>query len=190
MRDPSEFDRFYAGGVRRLTAQVYAMTGDRAEAEDLVHEAYARAWQRWDRIAGYADPEAWVRTVAFRAAVSSWRKTVNRLTAHRRHGPPDPAPEVRPDYVAVVAALRRISAEQRRAVVLHHLVGLSVEEVARETGAAVGTVKARLSRGRQAMLPYLTEERPGRDGAAGGGVAGRGRRAPGEMAEREARNHG
>ena len=46
MRDSSEFDAFYAATGRRLVAQVYAMTGDRAEAEDAVAEAYARAWQR------------------------------------------------------------------------------------------------------------------------------------------------
>jgi len=42
------------------------MTGSRAEAEDCVQEAYARAWQRWDKVSGYGDPEAWVRTVAVR----------------------------------------------------------------------------------------------------------------------------
>jgi RNA polymerase sigma-70 factor (ECF subfamily) len=157
MRDPRDYDAFYAGSVRRLTAQMYAMTGSRAEAEDLTQEAFARAWQNWEKVSGYGDPEAWVRTVACRLRVSVWRKTVNRLAAHHRHGPPDDIPGAGPDYVAIVAALRRIPAEQRRAIVLHHLVGLSVEETARETGVAPGTVKARLSRGRHAMAPYLTD---------------------------------
>jgi RNA polymerase sigma-70 factor (ECF subfamily) len=157
MRDPRVFDDFYMGHVRRLTSQMYAMTGSLAEAEDLVQEAFARAWQNWDKVSGYADPEAWVRSVACRIRVSVWRKAVNRLTAHRRHGPPDEVPGVSTDYVAIVAALRRIPYEQRRAIVLHHLVGLSVEETARETDAAPGTVKARLSRGRQSMAPYLSD---------------------------------
>jgi RNA polymerase sigma-70 factor (ECF subfamily) len=92
--------------------------------------------------------------------------TVNRTVAHRRHGVADEVPGAGPDYVAIVAALRRIPAEQRRAIVLHHLVGLSVEEVANETGARPGTVKARLSRGRQAMAPYLTDIAPGGTEAA------------------------
>jgi RNA polymerase sigma-70 factor, ECF subfamily len=157
MRDSRGFDAFYAGSVRRLTSQMYAMTGSRAEAEDLVQEAFARAWQSWEKVSGYADPEAWVRTVACRVRVSVWRKTTNRLTAHHRHGLPDEIPGAGPDYVAIVAALRRIPAEQRRAIVLHHLVGLSVDETARETGVAPGTVKARLSRGRQSMAPYLSD---------------------------------
>jgi RNA polymerase sigma-70 factor (ECF subfamily) len=157
MRDPRVFDDFYAGHVRRLTSQMYAMTGSLAEAEDLVQEAFARAWQNWEKVSGYADPEAWVRSVACRIRVSVWRKAANRLTAHRRHGIPDEVSGVSPDYVAIVAALRRIPYEQRRAIVLHHLVGLSVEETARETDAAPGTVKARLSRGRQSMAPYLSD---------------------------------
>jgi DNA-directed RNA polymerase specialized sigma24 family protein len=58
-RDPESFDDFYAGSVGRVISQLYAMTGDRAEAEDVVQEAYTRAWERWAKIARYADPESW-----------------------------------------------------------------------------------------------------------------------------------
>jgi RNA polymerase sigma-70 factor (ECF subfamily) len=157
MRDPGSFDAFYSGSVRRLVGQLHAMTGSRAEAEDCVQEAYARAWQRWDKVSGYGDPEAWVRTVAYRISISSWRKAANMRAAHRRHGAPADNHGLNPDYVAIVTALRKVSASQRQAIVLHHLVGLSVEEIARETGSATGTVKARLSRGRQALVPLLDE---------------------------------
>lgn len=161
MRDPVAFDAFYSGSVQRLTGQLYAITGSRAEAEDCIQEAYARAWQRWDKVADYGDPEAWVRTVAYRISVSAWRKAANMRAAHRRQWTPAAARGLNPDYVAIIAALRKIPPRQRQAIVLHHLVGLSVEEIARETGAAAGTVKARLSRGRQAMAPYLADSEPG-----------------------------
>jgi RNA polymerase sigma-70 factor, ECF subfamily len=157
MRDSGTFDEFYSGSVRRVTGLLYAMTGSHAEAEDCVQEAYARAWQRWDKVSEYGDPEAWVRTVAYRVSISTWRKTSNMRAAHRRHGAPDDPHGMSPDYVAIIAALRKIPAHQRQAIVLHHLVGLSVEEIARETQAPPGTVKARLSRGRHALVPYLTE---------------------------------
>jgi RNA polymerase sigma-70 factor (ECF subfamily) len=98
-----------------------------------------------------------VRTVAARHAVSSWRKAVNRLRAHRLDRPPDELDGLGPDHVALVHALRQIPADQRRAIVLHHLVGLSVADIAAETGSPPGTVKARLARGRRALAPHLTD---------------------------------
>lgn len=157
MRDSGEFDAFYTATAQRVVAQLYAIIGDLAEAEDAVQEAYARAWQRWRQVRECEDPTAWVRRVAYRLSVSSWRKTRNRLRAHRRHGPPEPAAPLSPDTVALVSALRQIPAQQRQAIVLFHLVGLSIEGVAHETGAPVGTVKARLSRGRAALAPYLDD---------------------------------
>ena len=174
MRDPATFDAFYSGSVRRVTGQVYAMTGSRAEAEDCVAEAYARAWQRWDKVSGYGDPEAWVRTVAYRVSVSAWRKAANMRAAHRRHGMPTDTRGLSPDYVAIIAALRKIPSRQRQAIVLYHLVGLSVDEIAKETGAASGTVKARLSRGRQALAPHLTEADPAGHEPSGPGRPERG----------------
>jgi RNA polymerase sigma-70 factor (ECF subfamily) len=155
MRDSTGFDDFYAASARRVVAQVYAMVGDLGEAEDAVQEAYARAWQRWREVGTYVDPTAWVRTVAYRIAVSSWRRTRNRLLAHQRsESTRDPA-QSDPDTLALVEALRQIPAAQRRAIVLHHLVGLPVREIAEETGDSVSAVKARLSRGRQALASLL-----------------------------------
>lgn len=161
-----EFDAFYAATHRRVVGQVYAMTGSLHEAEDCVQEAYARAWQRWDALSAGGSPEAWVRTVAVRLAVSWWRKAVNRLTAHRREHRVAEVPGMNPDHLAVVAALRRISADQRLAIVLYHYAELSVEEIATETGASPSTVKARLARGRRALAPHVSEfagslDRPG-----------------------------
>jgi RNA polymerase sigma-70 factor (ECF subfamily) len=150
-----DFDTFYVATRQRMFQCLYALTGNAAEAQDVVHEAYARAWQRWSDVRGYDDPEAWVRTVARRIAVSGWRRTRNRLVAHRRHGPPAAVPGPGPDTVALVAALAQLPVDQRTAIVLHHLNDLPVADVARETGVPVGTVKARLSRGRRALAALL-----------------------------------
>ena len=132
------------GHSRRVLHQMYAMTGNLADAQELVQEAYARAWQRWSTVSTYDEPEAWVRTVAWRLAASRWRKAKNGVAAMLRHGPPEDTPEPSIDNVALVTALRKIPEAQRRAIVLHHLSGLSVTEVAHETGVPEGTVKARL----------------------------------------------
>lgn len=156
---PEQFDDFYGASVNRITGQVYLMIGDLDEAQDAVHEAFVRAWDRRRQLAAVSHPEAWVRVVAYRLAVSRWRKGRNALLAWSRHASAawdaDP-PGI--EHLAVVAALRRIPEAQRRAIVLHHLCDLSIEQVAAETGVPVGTVKTRLSRGRAAMKQHLTTD--------------------------------
>ena len=102
---PDEFDAFYEGSARRLIGQVYAMTGDLAEAQDLVQEAFVRAWDKGRRLDSVDNPEAWVRTVAVRLATSRWRRTRTAVKANRKHGPPPDTPAHAPDHVALVAAL-------------------------------------------------------------------------------------
>jgi RNA polymerase sigma-70 factor (ECF subfamily) len=158
--DTDAFDTFYRATRQRLFECVYALTGDAAEAQDAVQEAYARAWQRWSTVSGYADAEAWVRTVARRIAVSRWRRTRSRMSAYRRMGAPPSLPGPGPDSVALVTALAQLPLAQRVAIVLHHLMELPVADVARETGVPVGTVKARLSRGRRALATLLAVDHP------------------------------
>ena len=156
MPDVNGFDEFYRGSRQRLLGYVYLLTGDLAEAQDAVQEAYIRVWQRWSSVSTYDDPEAWTRVVAARIAVSRWRSLRSRARAYLRHGAVESTPAPDGDTVDVVAALRRLPEEQRNAIALHYLLGLPVAEVARETNAPVGTVKARLHRGRAALAGLLT----------------------------------
>ncbi len=157
--DANEFDEFYAAGLRRVTGQVYAMIGDLDEAQECVQEAFARAWAVRGTLDRANHPEAWVRTTAYRMAVSRWRRVrLSRRDPDRARAPQVNAPAPDPSHVVLVDALRRLPESQRRALVLHHLVDLPVAEVARETGVAEGTVKARLSRGRAALAELLADD--------------------------------
>lgn len=152
-----DYRAFYASAFARLVGQVYLLTGNFADAQDAVQEAFVRAWSRRRRFADGDEPEAWIRTVARRIAVSRWRSARSGLAAWRRHGlvPHVPAPGV--ETPLIVAALQRLPEEQRRAIVLHHLCDRSVDQVAVETRVPSGTVKARLSRGRTALRQILEE---------------------------------
>jgi RNA polymerase sigma-70 factor (sigma-E family) len=158
--DADRFDEFYRSTRQRVLAYLYAACGDLAEAQDAAQEAYVRAWQRWSRLRDYADPEAWIRIVGWRVLASRWRQVRAGARAYRRLGPPPDHPAPSEETVALVAALRRLPTDQRVALVLHHIVELPVAQVAEETGVPVGTVKARLARGRQALAALLpdTEE--------------------------------
>jgi RNA polymerase sigma factor (sigma-70 family) len=134
---------------------VFVLTGDLAEAQDAVQDAFVRALQRWSSLRSHGDPEAWVRVTASRIAISRWRRMRNRTRAYLRHGAPSHVAAPDTHTVEIVTALRRLPEEQRIALALHYLVGMPVTEVAAETGAPVGTVKARLSRGRTALAALL-----------------------------------
>lgn len=152
-----DFEDFYRATGQRLVRHVYALTGDMGDAQDIAQEAYARAWQHWSRISKYDAPESWVRTVATRMAVSRWRRAQRAHLAWSRHGPPPDLPEPPPDIVLLVAALRRLPARQRTAIVLRYLTDLTVEQVAREMQCPAGTVKSWLARGRKALADELTQ---------------------------------
>lgn len=176
-----EFDAFYASAFPRVVGQVYAFTGDHGQAQDVVQEAFVRAWDRRRDFAAVHAPEAWVRTVAMRLAVSHWRRARRWLELVRKEPPPEHTAGPGPEHVTLVAALRKLPEAQRLAIVLHHLCDLSVEQVASETGAPTGTVKARLSRGRAALAKHLSGEYgsdaggsgSGGDGALGGTSSGK-----------------
>ena len=182
MRETAEFDAFYAATSHRLVGQLFAMTGDLGEAEDALQEAYIRAWQKWPKIGAYESPEGWVRSVAFKLCVNAWWKTRNRLTAHRRAAPRSEAgtePELGPDLLALMHALRQLPERQRRVLVLHYVADLSVEQITRETGMPSGTVKSYLSRGRAALAPLVSEfsdDQPPRAAGGPGASGGRERR--------------
>lgn len=155
MTDGSAFAEFYRANYRGVVAQLYAYTGDLTEAQESAQEAFIRAWARWQKVAEYDEPRAWVCRVAYRIAVSQWRRARTAAASWRRHGPPPPDPE--PDGVSadLVAALRQLPESQRRAIVLHYLGGFSVAEIAAVDGVAAGTIRSRLCRGRDALAEVL-----------------------------------
>lgn len=162
-----EFDELYAASFRRITSQVYAMIGSYDEATECVQEAFARAWANRKKLDKAQYPEAWVRTTAYRLAVSRWRRTrLARRPVDRAVGGATEMPAIDESHVALVAALRQIPEAQRQALVLHHIADLPIHQIAVEVGVPEGTIKARLSRGRTALAALLTDEAPG--GLAGG----------------------
>ncbi|SHM28970.1 RNA polymerase sigma factor [Cryptosporangium aurantiacum] len=149
-----EFDDFYARNFAGIGTQIAAYLGDRTEAEDVTQEAFAQAWRRWSRVSGYADPVAWVRTVAYRLAVSRWRR-LRVAFAHRRQQRAEPVPPPDAAWLDLVAALATLPPTQRRAIVLHYLGDLSVDEIADREGVPAGTVKSWLHRARGRLATSL-----------------------------------
>ena len=88
--DPrGEFRRLYQRSERSLLAQAYLLTGDRQESQDLVQEAFLRAWREWERVSTLENQQAWLRRVLYNLSVNRWRSLRTRRSprsAHAYHG--------------------------------------------------------------------------------------------------------
>ena len=155
--EPAGVAELYAVSYARLVGVVGAVAQDRDLAEEAVQDAFVRLIGRWDRVARYDDPEAWVRRVAFGIVSNRRRKLRNGWRAARRHGAPPDVPAPSGDRVDVGRALVLLPLAQRQVVVLQDL-GLGISDIAQELGIPAGTVKSRLSRARAALAPLLREE--------------------------------
>ncbi len=158
---PVSFDELYATHSRELLVHLQAYLGDHQEAQDIVQEAFCRAYARWFAVSRYDNPAAWVRTVAWNLAASRWRR-LRAAATFLTHQPAvaQHAPGPSPDRVALVRALATLPDRQRRAVVLHYVADLPIRDIAAQEGVADGTVKAWLHRGRTALADRLDPRRP------------------------------
>jgi RNA polymerase sigma-70 factor, ECF subfamily len=153
-----DFEAFYAATYGRLVGQLLVVTGSLQDAEDVVQEAFVRACGRWSHVRDYQVPEAWVRRVALNLAASGLRRARRRAKLLVRLGPAAEVPALSVEAVALTRVLRKLPLRGRQVLVLHHAVGLSVQEIARELGVPVGTVTARLSRARATLARLLAAE--------------------------------
>jgi RNA polymerase sigma-70 factor (sigma-E family) len=157
MRHRDMVGEVYAGSFRRLVVQMYAVTGDLCEAQEVVQEAFVRALGTSQAFTDLDNPEAWLRRVAVNVARSRHRRQLTLDRILRRTGPPPVVPDPSPEHLALMAAMRQLPVGQRHALALHYLADLPIDEVARSLEVSVGTVKSRLSRGRVALAALLAE---------------------------------
>lgn len=150
-----EFTAFYTATWDRTVACAFAITGELGAAEDVAQEAYTKAWPRWASLKNYDEPSAWVRQVATRQAISRWRRNRVARVFLSRSRPPEPVAGPNETTLALVRALAEIPEAQRRAVVMHHVAGFGIGEIAEIERCPAGTVKARLARGRAALAALL-----------------------------------
>jgi RNA polymerase sigma-70 factor (ECF subfamily) len=148
-----EFETFVNAKWRRLVGYAYLLTGDFQESQDLAQEALTKMWQGWERLRSYDDPEAWGRRVLYNLACNH-RRNLRRQDRRTEVDLAVAAPDV--GHLDVLAALLRLSVNQRRCIILHDVIGLTVPEVAKEMGSPQGSVRAWLHRGRTTLSAELT----------------------------------
>lgn len=143
-----EVERLYRTEGRRLWCALMAYSGDREVANDSVAEAFAQLLARED---GVRAPHAWLWRSAFRIAAGE-------LKARNRTMPPAESVYMAPEpLIDVLRGLRRLSPNQREAVLLHDYADLSTAEVARIMGIRQATVRVHVSQARRRLRRLLED---------------------------------
>lgn len=160
--EEQDFASFYEASRDDCLRTVLASVGDMDTAQDMVAEAFARAWASWRKVSRHPAPRAWVVRTALNAGVSSWRK--------RRRDQPLPGEDGVFGIAAVsgadgladpvgrelMAALLRLPERQREVIAFRIFLDLDTAGTAKILGIATGTVKAHLSRGLATLRDELT----------------------------------
>jgi RNA polymerase sigma-70 factor (ECF subfamily) len=167
-QDPDLLDHLIEQYQHRLLRYLLYLTGNRETAEDLFQETWIRVLERGSQYDGKHNFSTWLFAVARNLSIDQLRrkKTVSLDSmAGEDEAPPEIADTAQVSAFEVVArqelsekvqaGLIAIQPEYRETVVLRFHEGLSLDEIAEVTGAPLGTIKSRLYRGLNALLPKL-----------------------------------
>lgn len=173
MQVDDDFRAFVRARQDALFRAAVLVCGNHHTAQDLLQEAFAKLASRWEQVR-HGSPEAYVRTILYRDAVSHWRKW-------RRESPYDvQAPgvpfagaadrDLTGEWVSgadVRAALSQLPPRQRAVLVLRYYEDLPEEQIAGVLGISRGTVKSQASRALASLRRLLPDLAPALAGEGG-----------------------
>jgi len=165
--DLDSFNRLvesYQGAVYNLALR---MLGNRQSAEDASQDAFVSAWRNIGKFRG-GSFKAWLLSITANTCRDQLRKRKRNPTISIEELPVEPAgppsQELPEDYALrrelgeqIQRGLATLPSDQRLAVILSDIQGLSYEEIAQVMGCSLGTVRSRLSRGRARLRGYLAQ---------------------------------
>jgi RNA polymerase sigma-70 factor (ECF subfamily) len=172
--DVAAFERAYDEHARGVLGVAARVLGDTALAQDVVQEVFLGLWRDPGRFDARRGPIGhYLRMVARSRALDVWRESevAGRATQRLRvlargdEGPlearPVAAAELEAGTAVVRRALMRLPEEQREAIVMAYWGGMTADEIARRSGAPVGTVKSRIRLGLLKLRVQCTRDLAG-----------------------------
>ncbi|MGC4110374.1 MAG: sigma factor-like helix-turn-helix DNA-binding protein [Nocardioides sp.] len=135
------YAEFVTARRTRLRRLAYLLCGDWERAEEVLQSAFTQLYVAWPRLEREGDEEAFVRRRIVRAAAP----------VHHR-------PEVVGEPDTLREAVLALPIKQRKAVLLHHWLGLSVEQTAEELGSTASHAQTQADRGLAALRTALARE--------------------------------
>ena len=149
------FEAFYQAEARTLFRRLWLVTGNRAEAEELMQDAFLRVWERWDRVGAMEDPVGYL----YRTAMNLFRKRYRRtMLAVRRTVGLTPSTDDfsdADDRHVVRHVLATLPPRQRAALVLTEMLGFTSKEAGDALGVTDATVRSLTRHGRDAFRTVM-----------------------------------
>lgn len=156
--DPDAFEAVYRAHAGRVYALCLRMSGDPAEARELLQDVFVHAWEKLGTWRGKAAFGTWLHRLAVNVILMKWRERGRRGADDEGGDAVDRLParlaqaESRLDLEAAVAAL---PPGCRQVLVLHDIEGYEHAEIGKLMGIAEGTSKAHLFRARRLLREVL-----------------------------------
>ena len=145
------FEEFFAAHRARLLSALVVMTANRAEAEEILQDAFLAVWERWARVAGMDDPVGFLYRVAMnlfrkrlRRAAVAVRKAVHLLPARDELA----GVETRDEAIRL---LGRLTPRERAAIVVTAYLGYSSEEAGDLLGIRATTIRVLTNRAKASL---------------------------------------
>lgn len=157
-----DFDRWYEREHAQVLAVLTVLSGDVELAREATDEAFARALERWERVAAMTSPAAWVHTVGLNCLRRTRRRARLEGALIRRRPPRSVTVDKEPDP-ELWEAVRRLAPRQRLAVVLRFVGDLSEPEIAEVMRISRGTVASTLADARALLRTVLADRREPRE---------------------------
>jgi RNA polymerase sigma factor (sigma-70 family) len=160
-QEAADFAEFYKTAKDDCLRAVLATVRDRHHAEDLVAEAFTRAWVSWGKLSRHPAPKAWVVRTALNAHASWWRRRRHEVMVS---DPEDAAAEAGDGRTGdLMSAVLRLPLRQRQVVALRLFLDLDTARTGQVLGIAPGTVTAHLARAittlRDEFVPARVQEK-------------------------------
>jgi RNA polymerase sigma-70 factor (sigma-E family) len=156
------FAEYFGARAEIMRGTAYLLCGDWHRAEDLVQSAFVKLYRAWNRIGGHHALDAYTRQILMRTFLDE-----NRRGFFHRERVTETSPDLAAaqdsgteDRLVLLAALARVPARQRAALVLRYWEDLSIEDTAHALRCSPGTVKSQTARGLASLrrlIPATTE---------------------------------
>lgn len=161
------FETLYHRHKERLYTVAVGILGNHSDAQDIVQEAYLRSFSRLEKLRKETSILAYLLRIVSNAAIDilRFRKTSHTVPLEGANQGIDEIPDAQRNPEVAMEEANRVSilqealltlpADQRVVVVMHHIEGLPVQDIAEQLKIPVGTVKSRLGRARETLRRKL-----------------------------------